>query len=147
MWETDGTSTGTQLVYGTTIYRIDEFLVRNNLLYFTHSNGPTLYTSDGTTAGTNLLTTIPNAQLNNIGTCQMVVANNTLYFRVVSNSLGSELFMLDGSNQIVNVKDIQTGSTNGIIGNIYQDRKVLQVITKVNVKVITKVRVATKKIE
>ncbi len=127
LWETDGTSTGTQLVYGTTIYRIDEFLVRNNLLYFTHSNGPALYTSDGTTIGTNLLTTIPNAQLNNIGTCQMVVANNTMYFRVVSNSLGSELFMLDGSNQLVNVKDIQTGSTNGIIGNIYQDRKVLQV--------------------
>ncbi|MBK7181514.1 MAG: T9SS type A sorting domain-containing protein [Bacteroidetes bacterium] len=127
LWETDGTTTGTQLVYGTTIYRIDEFLVHNNLLYFTHSNGPTLYTSDGTTAGTNLLTTIPNAQLNNIGTCQMVVANNTLYFRVVSNSLGSELFMLDGSNQIVNVKDIQTGITNGIVGNIYQERKVLQV--------------------
>lgn len=126
LWETDGTELGTTLVYNTTIYRIDEFLVHNNTLYFTHSNGPALYTSDGTTGGTTLLANIPDAQLNNVGTCQMAIANNTLYLRVVSNSIGSELFILDGSNQIVNVKDIQTGTLNGIIGNIYQDRKILQ---------------------
>ncbi|MCK6648066.1 MAG: T9SS type A sorting domain-containing protein [Bacteroidia bacterium] len=127
LWETDGTELGTTLVYNTTIYRIDEFLVHNNTLYFTHSNGPALYTSDGTTGGTTLLANIPDAQLNNVGTCQMAIANNTLYLRVVSNSIGSELFILDGSNQIVNVKDIQTGGNNGVTGNIFQDRKVLQV--------------------
>lgn len=127
LWETDGTELGTTLVYNTTIYRIDEFLVHNNTLYFTHSNGPALYTSDGTTGGTSLLTTIPDAQLNNIGTCQMVVTNNTLYLRVVSNSIGAELYILDGTNQLINVKDIQTGISNGITGNIFQDRKVLQV--------------------
>jgi len=127
LFETDGTQEGTKLVYSTTIYRIDEFIVHNDLLYFTHSNGPSLYTTDGTTAGTKLLTTIPDAQLNNLGTCQMVVANNTLYLRVVSKTLGSELFKLNESNQLVNVKDIWTGIQNGVSGNIYQDRKVLQV--------------------
>ena len=127
LYETDGTTIGTQLVYSTSIYRIDEFLVRNNLIYFTHSNGPALYTTDGTAAGTNLVATIPNGQLNNVGTCQMVDANGTLFLRVVSNTVGSELFKLDSTNQIVNVKDIRSGVPNGVSGNIYQHRKVLQV--------------------
>jgi len=127
LFETDGTQAGTKLVYSTTIYRIDEFIVHNNLLYFTHSNGPSLYTTDGTTAGTKLLATIPDAQLNNLGTCQMVVANNSLYLRVVSKTLGSELFKLTESNQIANVKDIWNGISNGISGNIFPDKKVLQV--------------------
>jgi len=127
LYETDGTTTGTQLVYSTSIYRIDEFLVRNNLIYFTHSNGPALYTTDGTAAGTNLVATITNGQLNNVGTCQMVDANGTLFLRVVSNTVGSELFKLDSTNQIVNVKDIRAGVPNGVSGNIYQHRKVLQV--------------------
>jgi len=127
LFETDGTQAGTKTGYSTTIYRIDEFIVHNNLLYFTHSNGPSLYTTDGTTAGTKLLATIPDAQLNNLGTCQMVVANNSLYLRVVSKTLGSELFKLTESNQIANVKDIWNGISNGISGNIFPDKKVLQV--------------------
>lgn len=127
LYETDGTTTGTQLVYSTSIYRIDEFLVRNNLIYFTHSNGPALYTTDGTASGTSLVTTIPNGQLNNLGTCQMVDANGTLFLRVVSNTIGSELFKLDSTNQIVNVKDIRAGNPNGVNGNIFPSRKVLQV--------------------
>lgn len=127
LYETDGTKDGTKLVYSTSIYRIDEFIVHNNLLYFTYSNGPSLYTTDGTSAGTKLLATIPDAQLNNLGTCQMVVVNNTLYIRAVSKTLGSELFKLNESNQIVNVKDIWTGISNGVSGNIYPDKKVLQV--------------------
>ncbi len=127
LFETDGTQEGTKLVYSTSIYRIDEFIVYNNLLYFTHSNGPSLYTTDGTTAGTKLLATLPDAQLNNLGTCQMVVVNNTLYLRAVSKTFGSELFKLNESNQIVNVKDIWTGISNGVSGNIYPDKKVLQV--------------------
>lgn len=130
LFETDGTQDGTKLVFSTSIYRIDEFIVHNDLLYFTHSNGPSLYTTDGTTAGTKLLATLPDAQLNNLGTCQMVVANNSLYLRVVSKTLGSELFKLNESNQIVNVKEIWTGIQNGISGNVYQDRKVLQVYDK-----------------
>lgn len=127
LFETDGTQEGTKLVFSTTIYRIDEFIVHNDLLYFIHSNGPSLYTTDGTTDGTKLLTTIPDAQLNNLGTCQMTVVNNTLFLRAVSKSLGSELFKLNESNQIVNIKDIWTGIQNGVSGNIFQDRKVLQV--------------------
>lgn len=128
LWETDGTTLGTQLVYNTTIYRIDEFLVHNNLIYFTNSNGPALYTSDGTNSGTVFIDSIPNGQLNNIATSQMVVANNSLFMRVVGNPLGKELFMLNGSNQIVLVKDINTTvNVGGLSGNIYQDKKIFQV--------------------
>ncbi|MES2410289.1 MAG: T9SS type A sorting domain-containing protein [Bacteroidota bacterium] len=127
LYETDGTTIGTQIVYSTSIYRIDEFLIRNNLIYFTHSNGPALYSSDGTTAGTNLVATIPDGQLNNLGTCQMVDVNGTLFLRAVSNTVGAELFKLDNSSQIVNVKDIKIGSPSGVTGNIFPNRKVLQV--------------------
>jgi ELWxxDGT repeat protein len=127
LFETDGTKEGTKLVFPTSFYRIDEFIVHNNLLYFTYSNGPALYTTDGTNEGTKLLAIIPDGQLNNLGTCQMASIDNTLYLRAVSNSLGSELFKLNESNEIVNVKDIWTGISNGVSGNIYQDRKVLQV--------------------
>lgn len=127
LFETDGTSEGTKLVYSTSFYRIDEFIVHNNLLYFTYSDGPSLYTTDGTSAGTKLLATIPDGQLNNLGTCQMVVVNNTLYLRAVSKTLGSELYKLTEANQIVNVKDIWSGISNGVSGNIYPDKKVLQV--------------------
>lgn len=127
LYETDGTSEGTKLIYSTSFYRIDEFIVHNGLLYFTYSDGPSIYTTDGTTEGTKLLATIPDAELNNLGTCQMVVVNNTLYLRVVSKTLGSELFKLNESNEIVNIKDIWTGNSNGVSGNIYPDKKVLQV--------------------
>lgn len=127
LFETDGTTEGTKLIFSTSFYRIDEFKVHNNLLYFTYSDGPSLYTTDGTAEGTKLLAVIPDAQLNNLGTCQMVVVNNNLYLRAVSKTLGSELFKLNESNQIVNVKDIWTGISNGVSGNIYPDKKVLQV--------------------
>lgn len=127
LYETDGTKDGTRLVYSTSFYRIDEFILHNDLLYFTNSEGPSLYSTDGTAAGTKLVAAFPDAQLNNLGTCQMVVVNNTLYFRTVSNTIGSELFKLNESNQIVNVKDIWTGISNGVSGNIYPDKKVLQV--------------------
>ncbi len=127
LYETDGTSIGTQIVYSTSIYRIDEFLIRNNVLYFTHSNGPALYSTDGTSAGTSLVATIPNGQLNNVGACQMVDVNGTLFLRGVTNTIGSELFKLDSANQIVNVKDINTGNPSGVSGNIYPNRKILQV--------------------
>jgi len=127
LFETDGTSEGTKLIFSTSFFRIDEFKVHNNLLYFTYSDGPSLYTTDGTAEGTKLLAVIPDGQLNNLGTCQMVVANNTLYLRAVSKTIGSELFKLNESNQIVNIKDIWTGISNGVSGNIYPDRKVLQV--------------------
>ena len=127
LYETDGTIAGTQLVYSTSIYRIDEFLIRNNLIYFTNSDGPTLYSTNGTASGTNLVASFPNAQLNNVGTCQMMDVNGELFFRVVSNAIGSELFKLNSSNQIINVKDINTGNSSGVSGNIYPNRKILQV--------------------
>ncbi len=127
LYETDGTTAGTQIVYSTSIYRIDEFLVRNNLIYFTHSNGPALYASNGTASGTNLVATIPDGQLNNLGTCQMTDVNGTLFLRAVTNNLGAELFKLDSNNQIINVKDIKVGSPSGVNGNIYPNRKILQV--------------------
>jgi len=127
LYETDGTTDGTKLIFSTSFHRIDEFIVHNGLLYFTSSDGPSIYTTDGTTEGTKMLATIPEAQLNNLGTCQMVIVNNTLYLRGINKTMGSELFKLDASNQIVNIKDIWSGISNGISGNIFEDRKVLQV--------------------
>lgn len=128
LWETDGTSIGTQLIYATSIFRIDEFLIHNNLIYFTHSETPAIYTSNGTNAGTSFLAQIPNAQLNNLATSQMAVANNTLFLRVSSNTIGSELYKLDATNQIVIVKDINIANfTSGVNSNVYPDKKILQV--------------------
>ena len=53
------------------------------------------------------------------------IANNSLFMRVVGNPLGKELFMLNGANQIVLVKDINTPVYfGGLSGNIYQDKKI-----------------------
>jgi ELWxxDGT repeat protein len=125
IYETDGTTTGTSLFKS--LDRVDEFIVKDNLLYFTCVNGPSVWTSDGTLSGTTQIATIPNGQLNNVATCQMTIANNELFFRVISNSVGSELFKLNSSNQLNNVKDIWSGTSNGVNSNIFQDRKILQV--------------------
>lgn len=125
IYETDGTATGTVLFKS--IARVDEFFVKNNLLYFTCITGPSLWSSNGTAAGTAEVTSNSDLQLNNVNTCQMVNANNTLFIRGISNTYGSELFKLDATNQIVNVKNIWTGISNGVNSNIYTDRKVLQV--------------------
>ncbi len=125
IYETDGTTEGTVLFKS--LERVDEFIVKDNLLYFTCVNGPSVWTSDGTLNGTNQIATIPNGQLNNVSTCQMTIANNELFFRVISSSVGSELFKLNSSNQLINVKDIWSGSSNGVNSNIFQDRKILQV--------------------
>ncbi|HQX04783.1 MAG TPA: T9SS type A sorting domain-containing protein, partial [Flavobacterium sp.] len=125
IYETDGTTEGTVLFKS--LERVDEFIVKDNLLYFTCVNGPSVWTSDGTLTGTNQIATIPNGQLNNVATCQMTIANNELFFRVISSSVGSELFKLNSINQLINVKDIWSGSSNGVNSNIFQDRKILQV--------------------
>ena len=125
IYETDGTTTGTSLFKS--LDRVDEFIVKDNLLYFTCVNGPSVWTSDGTLSGTTQIATIPNGQLNNVATCQMTIANNELFFRVISSSVGSELFKLNSSNQLINVKDIWSGTSNGVNSNIFQDRKILQV--------------------
>ena len=125
IYETDGTTEGTVLFKS--LERVDEFIVKDNLLYFTCVNGPSVWTSDGTLTGTNQIATIPNGQLNNVATCQMTIANNELFFRVISSSVGSELFKLNSSNELINVKDIWSGSSNGVNSNIFQDRKILQV--------------------
>lgn len=125
IYETDGTTTGTVLFKS--IARVDEFIIKNNLIYFTCVSGPSIWTSDGTSTGTVQIASNSDLQLNNVNTCQMVNVNNNLFIRGVSNSLGAELFKLDSSNQIVNVKDIWTGTTSGVSGNIYNDKKVIQV--------------------
>ena len=125
IYETDGTTDGT--VIFKSLDRVDEFIVKDNLLYFTCVNGPSVWTSDGTLSGTTQIATIPNGQLNNVATCQMTIANNDLFFRVISSTVGSELFKLNSSNQLINVKDIWSGTSNGVNSNIFQDRKILQV--------------------
>ncbi len=125
IYETDGTTAGTTLFKS--ISRVDEFIIKDNLLYFTCINGPSIWSSNGTVDGTVQIAANSDLQLNNVNTCQMVNANNTLFLRGISQTIGSELFKLDATNQIVNSKDIWTGKPNGVNSNIYTDRKVLQV--------------------
>ena len=125
IYETDGTTAGTVLFKS--IARVDEFSIKDNLLYFTCITGPSIWSSNGTSDGTVQIASNSDLQLNNVNTCQIVNVNNTLFFRGISETIGSELFKLDAANQIINSKDIWTGTSNGVNSNIYTDRKVLQV--------------------
>ncbi len=127
LWKTDGTIIGTQLIYNTTFYTINEFAIYNNFLYFTHNNADVLYKSDGTTLGTNSVTPLPG-NMTNVASCQMTVANNTLFLRSNTSALGTELYKLDNTtNTIVLVKDIAAGSLNAMQPNVYEDKKIFQV--------------------
>jgi len=88
---------------------------------FTANNGTAgteLWTTDGTTAGTNMIKDInPGANGSN-PTSFKVVLNGKLYFKANNGTDGWELWVTDGTSAGTNmIKDINPGSASGVSGN------------------------------
>jgi ELWxxDGT repeat protein len=124
LWKSDGTLVGTVLVKangmipGTTGCN---YAVLNNRLYFSgfdYVNGSELWSTDGTTAGTNMvlnLHTDAGAVLYGGDPQNLIVYNSLLYFTGVDDTHGPELFVTDGSAPGTHiVKDIVPGSDGGL---------------------------------
>lgn len=120
LWKSDGTEIGTVMVKdiysGSLNSNPKHFAVFNNELYFQASagysgsnTGETLWKTDGTTAGTVLV-----SPTNKPGYPErFVVSNNLLFFSASSNTAGRELWKTDGTNiGTMLVKDIFAGATN-----------------------------------
>ncbi len=126
LWSTDGTATGTQMVKNINTYKVrpnsreegsdpNRFVVAMGKLYFvasTEANGYELYESDGTTAGTKMVTDLYPGDRSGVNSW-LTAFNNKLYFKAVENdSIGSELYCYDG-NSIALVKDINPTPREG----------------------------------
>ncbi|MFM1926791.1 MAG: hypothetical protein RLZ06_367, partial [Actinomycetota bacterium] len=94
----------------------------NGIVYFV-GNGPTtgpeLYSTDGTTAGTNL---VKDMQPGSAGTTQyLTVSNGKLYYSSSTASNGTELIVSDGTGGgTMMIKDIYPGTPNGVPSLITQ---------------------------
>ena len=129
LWVSDGTSAGTSLVKdinpgagnsspfgfsGAAGYYIRQFSVINNKFYFRAddgSHGYELWSSDGTTLGTNMVADIwagPGASY----PYAMIAYNGSIIFTAADSLHGSELWTTDGTAAgTVLLKDINPGST------------------------------------
>lgn len=123
LWTTDGTVGGTimikDIVAGSGNSYPNNFIEYNNALYFsasaTNNGNPDLWKSDGTNAGTVKvrdfvadgvsLTIGFNSSIN-----QFTVFNGKLYFNSIGGTLGSEIYVSDGTTAGTGLlKDINTG--------------------------------------
>ena len=135
LWKSDGTSAGTTLVKdifpGVTIYsgyygysitpnssNPDALTVVNGTLFFTaaDTHRRQVWKSDGTEAGTVMVTDIPIGGLSySTGITEM---NGTLYFSASDGQQGIELWKSDGTAAGTRiVKDVRTGSSGSYPDN------------------------------
>ncbi|MBS1745917.1 MAG: T9SS type A sorting domain-containing protein [Bacteroidetes bacterium] len=134
LWKTDGATT--YLVKDINLYNDNSYLdfdgpanltSFNNLLYFSANNGyiRTLWQSDGTYSGTNIVANQNGITLNSIyyyGPYEdqpFAIAKNSLFFAGTATATGTELYKFNPSNSdgIVLVKDISTGSVSSALFN------------------------------
>ena len=122
LWKSDGTEAGTVMVIDINPgFTFDvpnrsnptNFINVNGTLFFVaynEINGNELWKSDGTEAGTVMVSNTPGTD-STVGTYpNFAVANGILFFRGESNSFGTELWKSDGSTSgTVMVKDIYPG--------------------------------------
>ncbi|WP_395076819.1 ELWxxDGT repeat protein [Flavobacterium sp.] len=128
LWKSDGTDAGTVMVIDINpgyTYNVpnrsnpNNFINVNGALFFAAYNGINgneLWKSDGTEAGTVMVSNAPGTD-STVGTYpNFAVANGILFFSGESNSFGTELWKSDGSTSgTVMVKDIYPGYyTNGV---------------------------------
>jgi ELWxxDGT repeat protein len=127
LWVTDGTLDQTmlfsQVFNGSNLFQYD-LAVLNGQLYFHAEPTPEdpvnrieLWTSDGTTAGTQLLVDInPGPGSSEISA--MIEFSNELYFAANDGTHGLELWKTDGTaNGTMMVKDIQPGENGSFATN------------------------------
>lgn len=127
LWKTDGTAAGTVLVAGTYSNSVGSNFIRptdlvnvNGTLYFI-GNWPslplshTLWKSDGTAAGTVMVSTNTSRFPYGIQPSHLAAFNNEIYFAARNDSEGGEgLWKSDGTDAgTVMVKDMNPSSTEG----------------------------------
>lgn len=114
LWRTDGTADGTALVKDIRPGPDDASLkypaVMNNMVYFNDDagDGPGLWRSNGTDAGTYLVSPATHTDY----PYDMTAVGNTLYFSAYSAGYGTELWKSDGTLAGTTlVKDVNPGAT------------------------------------
>ncbi|MEL0332101.1 MAG: ELWxxDGT repeat protein, partial [Candidatus Poseidoniales archaeon] len=138
LWKSDGTASGTVMVkdiatqYSYSSGGPHHMVVFNNTLYFAAddgTNGIELWKSDGTASGTVMVKDINPYYgwgTEDSRPSDFVVMNGTLYFQAHTNSNGRELWKTDGTaTGTVMVKDIRSGSSSSVEGNIIQRQMTL----------------------
>ena len=124
LWKSDGTANGTIMVKdiypgnnlnGTPNNSFPYSLTNvNGTLFFAAGdaiNGTELWKSDGTTAGTVMVSNAPGTESTIGGLPNMTNVNGILFFAGVNNAIGVELWKSDGTNLgTVLVKDIFPGN-------------------------------------
>jgi ELWxxDGT repeat protein/VCBS repeat-containing protein len=135
LWKSDGTSAGTVMVKDifTGTYTYDGETYPNNAtpanltvsagkLYFTANdgtNGRELWTTDGTSAGTVMVTNLRTGNADAFSTNDdLLDVNGTLFFTATDATNGRELWKTNGTAAgTVRVRDIAAGTGNGISGS------------------------------
>jgi ELWxxDGT repeat protein/VCBS repeat-containing protein len=135
LWKSDGTSAGTVMVKDifTGTYTYDGETYPNNAtpmnltvsggkLFFTANdgtNGRELWVSDGTAAGTTMVTNIRAGNADAFSTNDdLLDVNGTLFFTATDATNGRELWKTNGTSAgTVRVRDIAAGTGNGISGS------------------------------
>ena len=126
LWTSDGTSAGTTMVKdinvgassGISSFTASSIAVHNNSLYFLGNDGSTgqeLWVSDGTSAGTNLVSDITPGS---IGTAfgSLASAGGRMWFTATTTAAGQELWTTDGTSAgTVMVKDINPGTPGSAV--------------------------------
>lgn len=134
LWETDGTEAGTKLTKdirtGFGDSSPSNFVVYNNKLYFSASEHPTgqpnseLWVSDGTDAGTFLITDLNGLDFLSSNPKFLTVYNNKFYFQAfASNEDGAEIWSSDGTaiNTVLTADINKRKPNSGATSNSFPD--------------------------
>jgi ELWxxDGT repeat protein len=135
LYVSDGTTVGTELLvdispgendFGAYSSSPSNFVELNDKLYFTANNGENgneLYVTDGTVAGTQLVSDLRTGEdnygnINGAYPNNLVEFNGKLYFTANNGESGSELYVSDGTTGGTELLlDLRTGED--IFGNVY----------------------------
>jgi ELWxxDGT repeat protein len=125
LFRSDGTSNGTYLVKdirngtGGGLEYVPAFTDINGVLYFMADNGIDGYEpwkSDGTNSGTVMVANVFSGSGSSYPE-YFTNINGTIFFAAMAPGIGYELFKTDGTNGASLVKDLATGTGNGVLGN------------------------------
>jgi len=121
LWESDGFTTGTQLLAeifaSTSVGSVPEnFTLFNGKVYFTaitNAEGRELWVTDGTVAGTQMIIDLYSGSTGSNPT-GLTVFNNALYFAASHPTLGREIFKMSTAETVTSLKNIapSSGSSN-----------------------------------
>ena len=140
LWRTDGTESGTILVKdinaGSEGSNLDYFTVSQNTLFLSAkdtSNGWALWKTDGTESGTELVKDInPSDSSERIYKPRSAIDyGDKLVFFANDGETGLEVWKSDGTSEgTVLVKDLNSGSSNGISSELYEESVLVHYETK-----------------